>query len=218
MFSETGQSLVIPEIRVYDAHRREDIVLRDISMDTYYACDSEGRVMYFDLNEAKLYLGKLGKSMASLPLLVNLYITLDGLAREDEIATQILHQLNTAWDRTATKISTTGRIVHNDAILGEVTYDGLAVPEEGRGIIDLFGKNEYFFQALLGVRDIDKLLDVAERHDLSPFYWYPRGERLVMFGGGDFYYMHHHIPGLLMIFCDDEPHPRRVVRGVWVER
>jgi hypothetical protein len=39
-----------------------------------------------------------------------------------------------------------------------------------------------------------------------------------MFGGGDFYYMHHHIPGLLMVFCDDEPHPRRVLRGVWTEK
>jgi hypothetical protein len=39
-----------------------------------------------------------------------------------------------------------------------------------------------------------------------------------MFGGGDFYHMHQYIPGLLMVFCDDEPHPRRVLRGVWQER
>ena len=219
MVSETGQSIVIPEVRVYEARRGEDIVLKDISVDTYYACDSEGRVMYFNLDEGKSYLEKRGKSLASLPLLVNLYIALDELARQDEVAAQVLHQLNAAWDRTGTSISAAGRIVHSDAILGEITYEGLTVPQEASGnIVDLFGKNEQFFQALLGVRDTDRLADVATMHDLVPYYWYPRGERLVMFGGGDFYYMHHHIPDLLMVFCDDEPHPRRVARGVWVGR
>lgn len=218
MVSETVQSIVIPEIRVHDARRKEDIVLRNVSMDTQHVRDSEGKVMYFNLDEAKAYLDKRGKSLASLPLLVNLYITLDGLAKRDEIAAQLLSQFNTTWDRTGTSISTNGRIVHNDVILGEIVYEGLRVLQEGGAIDHLFDKNEQFFKALLGVRDIDKLVDVATRQDLSLFYWYPRGERLVMFGGGDFYYMHQHIPGLLMVFCDDEPHPRRVVRGVWVEK
>lgn len=174
--------------------------------------------MYFSLDEAESYLEKRGKSLASLPLLVNLYIALDELAKQDEVAAQLLHQLNNTWDRTGTSISPAGRIIHRDAILGEIAYEGLNIPQEGRGIVDLFGQNEQFFKALLGVKDIDRLADVATRHDLSLFYWYPRGERLVMFGGGDFYYMHHHLPGLLMAFCDDEPHPQRVVRGVWIGR
>ncbi len=218
MVSDTGQSIVIPEIRVHDARREEDVVLRDVSVDTHYACDTEGKVMYFNLDEAKSYLEKRDRSLASLPLLVNLYIALDELAQRDEVAAQVLHQLNSAWDRTGTSISAAGRIVHRDAILGEIVYAGLCVPQEAGEIVDLFGKNEQFFKALLGVRDIDKLVDVATKHDLSPFYWYLKGERLVMFGGGDFYYMHHHIPGLLMVFCDDEPHPRRVVRGVLAGR
>ena len=219
MVGETGQTIVIPEVRVYDALRKEDVVLKDVRVDTYYACNSQGQVIYFSFDEAKSYLEKQGKSLASLPLLVNLYITLDELARQDEAAAQVLQQLNAAWDRTGTSINTTGKIVHSDAILGEITYDGLTVPREASGkIVDLFGKNEQFFHALLGVRDVDRLADVAARHDLALYYWYPRGERLAMFGGGDFYYMHHHIPGLLMVFCDDEPHPRRVVRGVRVGR
>ena len=174
--------------------------------------------MYFTLDEAKSHLEKLGKSLASLPLLISLYITLDRLATQDETAAHVLNQLNTTWDRTGTYISPAGRIVHSDALLGEIVYEGLRVPQEGKSIVDLFSKNEQFFKALLGVRDIDRLVDVANRHDLSLFYWYPRGERLVMFGGGDFYYMHHHSPGLLMVFCDDEPHPRRVARGIWISR
>ncbi len=219
MVSETGQTIVIPEVRVYEAHRGEDIVLRDISVDGHYACDSQGKVMYFNFDEAKSYLEKRGKSLASLPLLVNLYLALDELARRDEIAAQVLHQLNAVWNRTGTSISAAGSIVHSDAILGEITYEGLRVPQEANGnIADLFGNNQQFFKALLGVRDIDRLVDVATRHDLIPYYWYPRGERLVMFGGGDFYYMHQHIPSLLMVFCDDVSHPQRVVRGVWVGR
>ena len=214
MVSETVESVVIPEIRVYHARREEDVVLRDVSVDMHHACDSEGRVMYFNLDGTKSYLDERGKFLASLPLLVNLYIALDGLAEQDEAAAQLLQQFNSGWDRTGTSISPDGSIVHSDAILGEIAYQGLKVPREGNGIIELFGENEQFFQALLGVRDIDRLVDVAARHDLTLFYWYPRGERLAMFGGGDFYYMHQHIPGLLMVFCDDEPHPYRVVRGV----
>ena len=217
MTSATIQSIVIPETRVYDAHRKEDIVLRNVSVNTQHEHDSEGNVMYFDLDEAKAHLDKQGKSLASLPLLVNLYISLSDLAEQDEIAAQLYSRFNNAWDRTGTSISTGGRIVHNDVVLGETVYEGLRVPGEAGAIDYLFDKNEQFFQALLGVRDIDRLIDVATRQDLVPFYWYPRGDRLVMFGGGDFYYMHQHIPGLLMVFCDDEPHPRRVVRGVRVE-
>ena len=218
MVSETVESIVIPEIRVYDARREEDVVLRDVAVDMNHACDSEGRVMYFNLDGTKSYLDKRGKFLASLPLLVNLYIALDGLAERDEAAAQVLHQFNTAWDRTGTSISPAGKIVHSDVILGETVYEGLRVPQEGKSITDLFDKNDHFFKALLGVRDIDRLVDVATKHKLTPFYWYPRGERLVMFGGGNFYYMHHHIPGLLMVFGDDEPHPQRVVRGVWSGR
>lgn len=217
MTSATIQSIVIPETRVYDAHRKEDIVLRNVSVNTQHEHDSGGNVMYFDLDEAKAYLDKQGKSLASLPLLVNLYISLSDLAKQDETAAQLYSQFNNAWDRTGTSISTDGRIVHNDVVLGETVYEGLRVPQEAGAIDYLFDKNEQFFQALLGVRDIDRLIDVATRQDLVPFYWYPRGDRLVMFGGGDFYYMHQHIPGLLMVFCDDEPQPRRVVRGVRVE-
>jgi len=217
MTSATVQSIVIPETRVYDAHRKEEIVLRNVSVNTQHEHDNDGNVMYFDLNEAKAYLGRQGKSLASLPLLVNLYLSLSDLAEQDEVAAQLYSQFNNAWDRTGTSISPDGRIVHNDIVLGETVYQGLGVPQEAGAIDHLFDKNEQFFQALLGVRDIDRLIDVAARQDLVLFYWYPRGERLVMFGGGDFYYMHQHIPGLLMVFCDDEPQPRRVARGVWVE-
>ena len=218
MAGETIQSIFIPETRVYDAHRNEDIILRNIGVTTQHEHDSEGNVMYFNLNEAKTYLGRQGKSLASLPLLVNLYISLSDLAGQDEVAAQLYSQLNNTWDRTGTSISTDGRIVHNDAVLGETVYHGLGVPQEAGAIDHLFDKNEMFFQALLGVRDIGRLIDVATRQDLVLFYWYPMGERLVMFGGGDFYYMHQHVPGLLMVFCDDEPQPRRVARGVWVEK
>jgi hypothetical protein len=211
---EIKKSVTIPEVTVYEAHRREDIVLRDVNMDTNYVCDNQDKVMYFNLDEAGAYLRERSKSLPSLPLLVNLYIALDGLAKQDEAAAEVLHQLNSSWDRTGTTISPDGKIVHRDVVLGTIAYEGLSVPEKGDGLVKLFDKNELFFQALLGVRDIDRLVDVATRHDLIPFYWYPRGERMAMFGGGDYYYMHQHIPGLLMLFCDDEPHPRRVIRGV----
>ena len=211
------KSLIIPKVSIYDPRRGEDIVLKNVCIDTDYVCDDQGRVNYFDIDEAKTYLGERDKSLASLPLLVNIYIALDSLARKDEVAGRVLKQLNTAWDRTGTTISPSGSIVHSDSVIGEITYNDLKVPLEGNGITELYDKYTDFFQALLGVRDIDRLSEVATRHDLALFYWYPRGERLAMFGGGDFYYMHHHIPGLLMVFCDDEPHPRRVLRGVWTE-
>ena len=211
------KSVTIPEVKVYEAHNREYIVLKDVNVDTSYVCDNQDKVIYFNLDEACAYLGERGKSLPSLALLVNLYIALDGLAKQDETAAEILRQLNASWDRTGTTISPGGRIVHSDVVLGTIAYEGLSVPEKGDGLDKLFDKNALFFQALLGVRDIDRLVDVATRHDLIPFYWYPRGDRMVMFGGGDFYYMHQHIPNLLMIFCDDEPHSRRVIRGVWSE-
>jgi len=213
-----SKDLVIPEVSIYDPQRDEDIVLKDVHIDTDYVCDDQGRVIYFDIDEAKAYLGERRKSIASLPLLVNIYIALDTLAREDETAERILKQLNTAWDRTSTTISLTGSIVHSDSIMGEITYNDLKVPLEGNGITELYDKYAEFFQVLLGVKDPGRLFEVADDNDLILFYWYPRGERLAMFGGGDFYYMHQHIPGLLMVFCDDEPHPRRILRGVWTEK
>lgn len=212
------KSLVIPEVSIYDPRRSEDVVLKNVSIDTEYVCDDQGRVIYFDLDEAEAYLKEQGKSLASLPLLVNIYLALDTLARKSELAERVLKQLNTAWDRTNTTISPAGSVVHSDSVIGEVAYDDLKVPLEGNAITDLYDKYKDFFQALLGVKDIDRLVEVATRHDLALFYWYPRGERLAMFGGGDFYYMHQHIPGLLMVFCDDESHPRRILRGVWTEK
>ena len=212
------KGLVIPEVSIYDPRHDEDITLKNIHIDTDYVCDDEGRVIYFNEEEAKNYLEKQGKSMASLPLLVNIYITLDSLAREDEVAAKVLKQLNTAWDRTSTTISPSGRVVHSDSIIGELVYDELQIPLEGNAVTELYDGYVDFFRALLGVRDLDSLVEAADNNDLSPFYWYPRGERIVMFGGGDFYYMHHHIPGLLMVFCDDEPHPRRILRGVWADK
>jgi len=212
------KSLVIPEVSIYDLHRGEDIILKNVHIDTDYICDAEGRVIYFNEEEARSYLEKQGKSVASLPLLVNIYMTLDTLARKDETAARVLKQLNTAWDRTSTTISPSGNIVHSDSIIGEVVYDDLQIPLEGNAITELYDRYTDFFQALLGVKDLDKLAEAADNNDLTPFYWYPRGERLAMFGGGDFYYMHQHIPSLLMIFCDDEPHPRRILRGVWADK
>jgi hypothetical protein len=212
---QNKKSLTVPEVRVYDARRREEIILKDINMDTNYVCDDQDRVMYFDVAEAGKYLGERGKSLPSLALLVNLYIALDGLARQDQAAAEVLHQLDSGWDRTGTSINPDGTILHRDFVLGTIAYEGLSVPEKGDALVNLFDANRLFFQALLGVKDIDRLADVTSRHNLIPFYWYPRGERLAMFGGGDFYYMHQYIPGLLMLFCDDEPHPRRVIRGVW---
>jgi len=211
---EQTQSFLIPEVSVYDARRDEDIVVRDIHIDADYVRDNQRRPVYFDIDEAKSHLEQTGKSLASLPLLVNIYIALDNLAREHETAAQLLKQLNSAWDRTATMISPAGSVVHIDPILGEIAYEGLDVPLEGDDIAVLISRHERFFQALLGLRDVKRLIDVATGGDLVPFYWYPRGERWVMFGGGDFYYSHQHIPGLLMVFCDDEVHPRREVRGV----
>lgn len=213
-----AESLIIPEVSIYNSHYREDIILKNVGIDTDYVCDDRGRIIYFNLDEAKAYLTEQGKSLASLPLLINIYLALDTLARENKLAERVLKQLNTAWDRTNTTISPSGSIVHSDSIIGEVAYDDLRVPLEGNAITELYDKYKDFFQALLGVKDIAKLIEVATRHDLILFYWYPRGERLAMFGGGDFYYMHQHIPGLLMVFCDDEPHPRRVLRGVWTEK
>ncbi|HEY31739.1 MAG TPA: hypothetical protein G4O10_01390 [Dehalococcoidia bacterium] len=213
-----SESLVIPEVSIYDSHLGEDIIFKNVHVDTDYVRDDRGRVIYFDVDEAKAYLGEQRKSLASLPLLVNIYIALDTLARESEAAERVLKQLNTAWDRTGTTISPSGNIVHSDSVIGEIIYSDLEVPLEGNGITELYDKYRDFFQALLGVRDIDRLTEVASWHDLVMFYWYPRGERLAMFGGGDFYYMHQHIPGLLMVFCDDEPHPRRLLRGVWTEK
>ena len=209
------KSVTIPKLKVYDARQRVDIILENVNVDANYVCDNQDKVMYFNLDETRAYLGEQGKSLPSLPLLVNLYIALDGLAKQDESAARILHQLNSGWDRTGTTISPGGRIEHQDVVLGTITYEGLVVPEQGDGLDKLFGKNELFFQALLGVRDISQFVDVAARNNQTPFYWYPRGERLAMFGGGDFYYMHQYVPGLLMLFCDDEPHSRRVIRGVW---
>ena len=155
--------------------------------------------------------------MPSLPLLLNLHIALSRLAGSDETAAHLLAQISGAWDRTSTTISPEGTIVHSDGILGQVSYDGLTVPQEGDAVKELFPDNEQFFQALLGIRGIERQTEVADGNDLVHFYWYPRGERRVMFGGGDFYYMHQYTPGLLMVFCDDEPHPRRTLRGVWLE-
>jgi len=211
---EQTKTFLIPEVSVYDARRDQDIIVRDIHIDADYVCDIQRRPVYFDIDEAKSHLEQAGKSLASLPLLVNIYIALDDLARGHESAAQILRQLHTDWDRTATMISPAGSVVHTDPILGDIAYAGLDVPLEDNAIAALISQHEHFFQALLGLRDVKRLIDVAARHDLVPFYWHPRGERWAMFGGGDFYYSHQHIPGLLMVFCDDEVHPRRLLRGV----
>ena len=218
MVAQDEPSVIVPVVTVYDVRQDEEVVFRDVHVDAHHAKDSEGRAMYFSIDEADSHLRERGKSLASLPLLVNLYITLNALAAENEAASQVFAQLNTTWDRTGTTISPTGRIVHSDSIVGQITHEGLAVPREGNSIASLYEANQKFFQALLGVRDLTKLIDVTSKNDQVPFYWYPRGERRAMFGGGDFYYMHQHLRGLLMVFCDDEPHPRRVLRAVWQER
>ena len=218
MATQTATSLVLPQLSVYDARRDEDTVLRNVGIDADYVRDADGKVVYFDVDEGHSYLRKQGKSMPSLPVLVNLYLALSELAATDETAARIVRQLNSAWDRTGTSVSPAGRLVHSDSVLGEMAYNGLAVPAEGNTIDRLFSGNERFFRALLGIRDIDRLARAAGSDDRVPFYWYPRGERRAMFGGGDFYYMHQYLPGLLMVFCDDEPHPRRVLRGVWLEK
>ncbi|MDD5189743.1 MAG: hypothetical protein PHE50_01720 [Dehalococcoidales bacterium] len=214
MSTTIKKSVNIPELKIYNARLREEIILKNVEVDTDYARDKENRVMYFNIEEAGAYLGERGKTLPSMALLVNLYIALDGLARQDEAAAQIMQQLNNNWDRTGTTISPEGRIVHRDMVLGEIAYEGLSVPEKGDGLDKLYQENELFFQALMGIRDIDRLVAVTNKYDKIPFYWYPRGERTVMFGGGDFYYMHQYIPGLLMLFCDDEAQSRRVIRGV----
>ena len=117
------KGFVIPEVSIYDPCNDEDIIFNNIHIGTDYVCDAEGRVIYFNEEEARSYLAKQGKSVASLPLLVNIYMTLDNLAREDETAARILKQLNTAWDRASTTISPSGRIVHSDSITGEVIYE-----------------------------------------------------------------------------------------------
>ncbi|MDD5038261.1 MAG: hypothetical protein PHN78_02980 [Dehalococcoidales bacterium] len=211
---EQTQSFLIPELSVYDASQDKDIIIRNIHIDANYVSDKQHRPVYFDVNEANSYLAQTGKSLASLPLLVNIYIVLANLATKDKAAAQLITQLNTNWDRTATTINPAGTVVHADPILGEITYESLDIPLKGNEISDLVGRHKRFFQALLGLRDISSLTNVAKGYGLVPFYWYPRGERRVMFGGGDFYYMHQHIPGLLMVFCDDEAHPYRVLRGI----
>ncbi len=82
----------------------------------------------------------------------------------------------------------TSAVFHTDPILGEIAYEGLDIPLEGNSIAALVSRHEHFFQALLGLRDVNRLIDVATRYDLVPFYWHPRGKRWVLFGGGDFYY------------------------------
>jgi len=217
MTGSSNDVLVVPELSIYDVRQNEDIVLKNVAIDPDYVRDSDGKVIYFDLNEGRSFLAERGKSIPSLPLLVNLYIALNGLATENEPAARVVAQLNSAWDRTGTCINPSGTISHSDSVLGDIAIEGLKIPRKGLGISELFNDNERFFQALLGVRDIGRLSEIAEQNNCAPFYWYPRGERWAMFGGGDFYYMHMYIPNLLMVFCDDEVHPRRVLRGVWQE-
>lgn len=204
----------IPEVTVYDAAHDRDVVLRDVVIDADYARDERGNVVYFDIDEARTYLSERGKTLPSLPLLVNAYLELSEMRAGTAVAARLLGQLNAGWDRTGTTISADGNIRHCDARLGELVYRGLDVPLQGNGLDDIYSDNETFFRALLGLRDIDRLLRVAGKQNKTLFYWYPRGERIARFGGGDFYYMHQYLPGLLMVYCDDEPHPRRVVRGV----
>lgn len=215
MIASHDDFVVIPEVTVYDASRDEDIRLTGVCIDAAPVCDRQGRVMYFDVAEADAYLARRGKSMASLPLLLNIYLALEGLSGRDEAAASLFARMNSGWDRTGTSVDPAGSVLHADSVLGEIAVTGLKVPLAGNGLDELYGRHADFFRALLGVRNLDRLMGVAGRADVSPFYWYPRGPRRVMFGGGDFYYMHQHLPGLLMVFCDDEPHPRRALRGVW---
>ncbi len=207
-------TIMIPEIIVYDASADRDVVLRNVVIDADYARDERGNVIYFDIDEAHTYLAERGKTLPSLPLLVNAYLELSEMAADGAAARQLLGQLNAGWDRTGTTVNPEGDIRHRDARLGEVVYRRLDIPLRGNSLDEMYAGKEAFFRALLGLRDIDRLLRVAGEQDKAPFYWYPRGQRIAQFGGGDFYYMHQHIPGLLMVYCDDEPHPRRVVRGV----
>jgi len=215
MSNERKSGIVVPEITVYDALKDEDIVLKNINVDRNYVHDKDGKVMYFNADDAGKYLAQQRKTLASLPLLINLYISLDKYSASDESIYGVLQQLNSAWDRTGTSINAGGSIIHNDSILGRTVYNDIRVLQKGGAIVDLFGEELHFFRVLLGIKDIDNLLYVAEKYDMTPFYWYPRGERQAMFGGGEFYYMHQYLSGLLMVFCDDEPHPYRTVRGVW---
>ena len=218
MTGNSNDVLVVPKLSIYNVRQNEDIILNNVAIDPDYARDSDGKVLYFDYNEGRSFLAEQGKSIPSLPLLVNLYIVLNELAAENELAARVVAQLNSAWDRTSTFVNPSGTISHSDSVLGNITVEGLEIPRKGLGISELFDDNERFFQALLGVRDIARLSEVAEQNNRAPFYWYPRGERWTMFGGGDFYYMHMYIPNLLMVFCDDEVHPRRILRGVWQEK
>ncbi len=208
------ESILIPEVTVYDGNADRDVVLRDVVIDADYARDERGNVVYLNIDEAEAYLAERGKTLPSLPLLVNVYLALGEMATGNAASAQLLSQLNAGWDRTGTTVSPKGDIRHYDTRLGEMACRGLDVPLQGNILEDIHAGNETFFCALLGLRDIDRLLRVTGEQDKTLFYWYPRGERIAMFGGGDFYYMHQHLPGLLMVYCDDEAHPRRVVRGV----
>ncbi len=216
MLAASHPVLVVPELTIFDASAGRDVRLTDVGIDADYVRDEQGRVRYFSLDEAEAYLHGAGKSLPSLPLLLNIYLALADMASGDEIAAHLLEQLDSAWDRCGTTIDPAeGCVIHADSVTGERVHTGLSIPLEGDALEELFPRYPGFFQALLGVRDVDRLLETAARRDKVPFYWYPRGPRRVMFGGGNFYYMHTDIPGLLMVFCDDEPHPRRTLRGVW---
>ena len=215
MSGSRESNIIVPEITVYDVQKDEDIVLKNVKVDSDYVRDSDGKVMYFNAEDTVKYLTQQNKTLASLPLLVNLYIALDKYSASDEGIYNVLQQLNSSWDRTSTRVDPEGTVIHDDTILGRIAHNDISVPQKGGAIVELFTEEPYFFRALLGLKDIDTLLQVAEKNNMEPFYWYPRGNRLAMFGGGEFYYMHQYLSGLLMVFCDDEPHPYRTVRGVW---
>ncbi len=214
MVATNQATIMIPEITIYNASVDRDVVLRNVVIDADYVRDERDNVIYFDIDEAHAYLAECGKTLPSLPLLVNVYLKLNETAADSAAAKQLFGQLNAGWDRTGTTVNPEGDIRHRDARIGEVVYQGLDIPLWGNSLDGMYAGKEAFFRALLGLRDIDRLLRVAGEQDKTPFYWYPRGQRIAQFGGGDLYYMHQHLPGLLMVYCDDEPHPRRAIRGV----
>ena len=154
-------TILIPEVIIYDAASDRDILLENVVIDADFARDERGNVIYFDFVEADEYLTERGKTLPSLPLLINAYLWACEAATDDAAAAAILKQLNTEWDRTGTTISPEGQVRHHDARLGEIVCRGLSVPQQGDGLADIYADNETFFQALLGVRNIDRLRRLA---------------------------------------------------------
>ena len=77
MESEDRKTLVVPEVRVYDARRDEDVILTNVAVDADYVRDRDGRAMYFDVDEGRAHLAEQGKTTLGKDL-VELYVAVLG--------------------------------------------------------------------------------------------------------------------------------------------